>query len=66
MNLKVAYIAGGIVSASRRNKVSAVEPTSERRSREKNGERDFGSAWLLAAPPPKLYFVRAIPPATQG
>ena len=39
-----------------RNKVFAAEPTSERRSREENGERDFDSPLALAAPPPKLYF----------
>ena len=72
----LACVAGGIVSA--RNKVFAAEPTSEWRSREENGERDFASGEaainfkvplpiLLAAPPPKLYFARAyIPPATQA
>ena len=39
-----------------RNKVLAGEPTSERRSREENGEKDFDSPLALAAPPPKLYF----------
>ena len=46
---------------------------SERRSREENGERDFEIPLFLAAlplaleaPPPKLYFALAIPPATQA
>ena len=46
-----------------RNKVLAAEPTSERRSREENGERDFE---IPPVPPPKLYFALAIPPATQA
>ena len=56
-----------------RNKVLAAEPASERRSREENGERDFEIPLFLAAlplaleaPPPKLYFALAIPPATQA
>ena len=51
--LALACVAGGIVSA----------PTSERRSCEENRGRDFA---ISRGSPPKLYFARAIPPATQA
>ena len=67
MVLKTHRDFSGIVSV---REILAAEPTSERRSCEENRARDLqippAKNHRISAPPPKLNFARAIPPATQA
>ena len=63
----LACVAGGVVTACELNKFFVKETTSEGRSLEENGKRDFrGQNFISRGPTRKIYFARAFNTASYA